>query len=161
MFARQSVRIFLFLFALFAVMTVPAPSSKVATEPVPTANAQSTTLLQPFGGIVVDVDYVTCSCGFIIFTVFDVRTFGTYRIIHFYVAQVLEQLGLSLEIPIPRLYMFPTALIPGYQPYVVGNYVPYAGAPCATICQNGCCLVEPGAVGYLFNMGASGLPANQ
>jgi hypothetical protein len=36
--------------------------------------AQSGGILTPFGGHIVDVDYETCDCGFIIYTVYDITT---------------------------------------------------------------------------------------
>ena len=119
-------------------------------------------LLMPFGGVVVDVDYVTCSCGFIIFTVHDISKNTEYRIIHFYVAQVLEKLGVDFGVMgafIPRLYEYGTMTIPGYEPNVVGNFFPYPGAMCLVISTTGCSPVSPGAAGYLVGMGSSALPA--
>src|SRR5690606_8546642 len=66
--------------------------------------------LVPFGGYLVNVDYETCTCGFVIFDVYDKTKQTEYRIIWFYLAQLLSDLGLEmpdlLEMGIPRIYAY-------------------------------------------------------
>lgn len=116
-----------------------------------------------FGGYLVDVDYTTCSCGFIIFYVYDINKKLTYAIIWPYVLQVLERLGVDLGIfggVIPRLYDY-GVIIPGYEVNVVGNFVPISGgASCLVISTTGCSPVT-GFTGYLIGMGTSIYPSAQ
>lgn len=120
------------------------------------ANAQ---FIRPFGGYLVNVDYMTCSCGFIIFTVYDKTTYTTYRIIYFYLLQMLEKIGISfpswLSWGIPRIYEY-YAIWPGSDANVVGNYLPWSGgATCWVISNTGCSSVSGAGDGYLLQMGTS------
>ncbi|GMU74064.1 MAG: hypothetical protein AMXMBFR44_2630 [Candidatus Campbellbacteria bacterium] len=115
--------------------------------------------VRPFGGYIVNVDYQTCTCGFIIFTVYDKTTYTEYRIIYFYLLQFLEKLGIGfpdwLSMGIPRIYEY-YAIWPGSQANVVGNYIPYTGgATCWAISSTGCSPVTGAGDGYLLNMGTS------
>jgi hypothetical protein len=112
-----------------------------------------------FGGYLVDVDYATCDCGFVIFTVYDKSTHMQYKAIWFYVAQLLEDLGVKWEIagmpiPIPRIYA-DYAIWPGSDANVVGNFFPYEDASCLVITSTGCATVNGAGDGYLINMGTS------
>ncbi|MEK7606441.1 MAG: hypothetical protein AAB458_02525 [Patescibacteria group bacterium] len=122
--------------------------------PVHKSEAQ---LLTNFGGYLVDVDYITCSCGFIIFTVHDISKNVQYTIIWPYLAQALESLGVDFGFLtgfISRLYEY-GMIIPGYEVNVLGNFFPYQNAVCAEISSTGCSVVTPGANGYLVGMGTS------
>lgn len=114
--------------------------------------------LVPFGGHIANVDYVTCSCGFVIIDVYDTAKQVEYRIIWFYLAQLLEDLGLELPgsdiLPPPRIYAF-GAIWPGSTANVVGTFFPVPGAMCFTISSTGCSPVEAGGAGYLVKMGTS------
>ena len=125
--------------------------------------------LLPYGGAISDVDYVTCNCGFIIFTIVDTVTYTQYRFVHFYAAQVIEKLAdaIGIEFPsflsllVPRIYLW-GAIWPGAGAVsVLGLYFPYPNAPCLQISSTGCSVVYPGAQGYLYNMGTSLFPSSQ
>lgn len=147
MTSRTYKKIGIITIAICMVVTLFAPFKK--------ADAQ---YLVPFGGYIVNVDYATCSCGFVIFDIYDKTKQTEYRIIWFYLAQLLSDLGLEmpdlLEMGIPRIYAY-GAIWPGSEASVVGNFVPYPGAICAVISSTGCSVAEPGAAGYLLNMGTS------
>jgi len=128
-----------------------------------------------FGGVVTEVDYTTCSCGFIIVTVTPKGDGEDEKYIFLWVAQVIEKilglLGISLEgflndfgIPlvIPRLYHFlPPSIFFAYEQNILGNYIPVPNAPCAKITWPYCSIVYPdNAAGYLYNVGTSLLPSS-
>lgn len=116
--------------------------------------------LVPFGGYIANVDYITCDCGFVIIDVVDPAKQVEYRIIWFYLAQLLEDLGVFEElpgadiIPVPRIYAF-GAIWPGSTANVVGDFFPVPGAMCLMISITGCSTVEVGGSGYLVKMGTS------
>jgi hypothetical protein len=114
-------------------------------------------LLRPFGGYLTDVDYETCTCGFVIFTLYDKTTKSTYRVIGPWPG--LDQLfGIIISnlfgISIPRIYYLDYAVWPGSDANVVGSFFPYPSATCLAFSNTGCSTAGSGD-GYLFQMGTS------
>lgn len=126
--------------------------------------AYSANYITPFGGYLMNVDYETCSCGFIIFTIYDTTQQRQYRVVWFYLTQVLEQLGIDWEIegfpiPIPRVYLAASPYFwTGQRVDVLGNFFPYENATCLMISSSGCSTVSGAGDGYLINLGSSFFP---
>lgn len=123
---------------------------------VPTQKTDALGLFTPFGGYIVNVDYMTCNCGFVIFTIYDNATHMQYRIIWPYLLQALEKLGMDFGwfgMFVPRIYA-QYAIWPGSDANVLGQFFPYENAVCLYIISTGCSTAE-GYDGYLFQMGTS------
>lgn len=131
--------------------------------PVRTMIAQTQSYIVNFGGYMVNVDYMTCNCGFIIFTVYDNATKVEYRIIYFYLLQLLEKLGIDfgtwLSMFIPRIYA-QYAIWEGSNANVLGNFIRYQGASCLVISGTWCTVESGVGDGYLWNMGTSFIGTN-
>ena len=123
------------------------------------ASAAFYALLQGFGGKITDIDYLSCSCGAIVLEVDDKRTGFTIKVIYFYALDILKRFGvIPDDFPTPTLYMFYNIFTPNVEG--LGNYFPFAGAPCLEIVAYPpyCSIAYPGAVGYIYHIGTTLLP---
>lgn len=119
-----------------------------------------TSIFQPFGGTLIYTDYLSCSCGSIVLTIYDKKSKTSISIIYIYVLQLLKEFGLIPDdFPTPTLYEYYNIFTPDVE--LLGNYLPFPGAPCLQIVPYPpyCSVNEPGAVGYLYQLGTSLIPA--
>lgn len=117
--------------------------------------------LLPFEGRITNVDYYSCVCGLSILLTITPSTQEQQgqqpqQMLFFYGAQVLEELGLSLDIggmqlPIPRVFANYMIFTPGSQK-LLGNYMPYS-FPCVAYIGTGCSI--SGYYPAILNVGTS------
>ena len=113
----------------------------------------------PFGGRLINTDYLSCSCGSVVLTIQDTRTQVPIRIVYIYALDLLKKFGLIPdEIPVPTVYLYYNIFTPGVQH--LGRFIPVKGAPCLRIIPIPpyCTVSSSGGVGYLFDAGTSLIP---